>query len=238
MKTNEYIEYDKIQIIDGNNKEYNVVEPKTCMIKCENEPNCIGTSICIKKTDKNKLKVLCEDINNISTMNTQNEDKNCKTFIKKKEMFEKNTIYIIKINGKYLTIKNNRLTTSSKIKDAEQVLINGKKIIFKKLHDSCLYAHDSYVYIIKCNDFDKQQEFVYDDINKTLRLYNDTKYCIIAEDGNIMIREYNEIYKNNIIIENYIDNENFELEQQITKTNNIIYVIYFVLLIIIYIIVK
>lgn len=190
-----FIKYDNLLLTDGSNKQQLVNTPSECINTCVNDPNCKGLNVILNNgqnevtTDgynyQNVPPVTCEYVTNICYSNAKSVNSNSKFFAKKHDLqFDTTTPYLIKTNGVCLYIDNNNNLLSGNCNNSNSV----SPVYFDNANDmikvdsngnNCLsYTADTGLIITRCNVYDSNQKFIYENVYNTLRPYNDTTQCI------------------------------------------------------------
>lgn len=257
-----YIQYDNLLLNDGTNNKQLTNVPSECVTACVNDPNCRGLNL-ILNTGQNQVatdgynyqdvpKVTCEFVSNISYSNSKTSNPNSKFFAKNNNLnFENNVPYLLKNSRNCLSVQqdsggNNKLigsdcNDSSKV---TPVLFNTQQDMIKvgTEGDSCLIYTNDGLDLLKCNNWDQNQKFIYDHVYNTLRPASDTTQCITTTkttqpDGSPLYTYGmgacgNPSDSNNIIFENYYKPnqkddyiEYFEKDYSVDMTYYIIYMV-------------
>jgi hypothetical protein len=196
----DYIKYNNLLLDDGTKKTSMSNTGIDCITNCTLEPNCQGVNIIkneIKSNEDNdgynyttKPQFKCQYVNNICYSNTKSENKNGSFFYKKTNShLESNVPLTLKENNLCLSAKNNILdaVNCNNLQDITPVFINTENNSIKvgSEGDYCI-SHDtnSGINLNKCNTWNSNQKFVYENIYNTLRPYDDTTKCVNIEKIN------------------------------------------------------
>jgi len=253
-----YVKYNNLLLNDGTNKKETVNLKTDCINKCSNNPNCQGVNIITNNvqnqvnTDgynyQNVPQITCQYVSNICYSNTKNENANSTLYAKKNNShLENNVPYLLKNNNVCLSTKNNNLgaTNCNDINNVTPVLVNTDSNIIKvgMKGDICLnYDNNGNLNLDKCNTFNPNHKFIYENVYNTLRPYNDSSQCVnttkITNNGNtnykyITVPCTQSSSQNNVTFENYHNTiaDNIEhFQNKDYSTDMMYYVIYITLL--------
>jgi hypothetical protein len=194
-----YIKYDNLILNDGTNIQDLTNNPIDCITKCVNNPNCQGLNI-IKNVNPEEIttngynyqtipKATCEYISNINYSNSKTENINAKFYAKINNLaFENNVPYLLDIGNKCLSLQKKpdgsmafNAVSCNDYDKLTPVYFNTASDTIKVGTDgnNCLkYSTDGTPQLVKCNDYDNSQKFIYDYVYKSLRPFNDTTKCL------------------------------------------------------------
>lgn len=213
-----YIQYDNLVLNDGTNIQDLTNNPVDCITKCVNNPNCQGLNI-IKNVNPEEIttngynyqtipKATCEYISNINYSNSKTENKNAKFYAKKNNLaFENNVPYLLDIGNKCLSLQKNpdgsmafNAVSCDDYDKLTPLYFNTASDTIKVGNEGnyCLkYSTYGSPQLVKCNDYDNSQKFIYDHVFKSLRPFNDTTKCLWKDGDNNII-----FFDNDTAVEN------------------------------------
>lgn len=202
LKTVDYIKYDSLLLNDGSGKKDLTNDPSTCIKSCLNNPNCRGVNI-VNNVGQNEVstdgynyqnvpKVTCEYVDNVCYSNAKENNSNSTFYAKKHNLhFENNVPYLLKNNGRCLSVTNSQsgpVLNASDCNDSSKVT----PVFFDTVVDTikvgtdgdvCLKYGNDQIQLQKCNTFDESQKFIYDHVYNTLRPNSDTTKCLVTSKG-------------------------------------------------------
>lgn len=239
-KENSYIKYDYLYLDDGTVNQEITSEPKSCLVKCQNNPDCKGLDIISSKSNPN---VKCKYINNICYSNFKKLDSKSNFYKKSNDVELENLIpYNATIAGKNLYVKDNDILTVSDTESTPWVYDTDNLNLKVSNKDLCMVIKDDKVDVTKCNTYSPEQKIVYENIYSTLRPKSKLYNCISLNNSNdkLVILPCGKSLKNEIIFDTYYNNmdnqENFSADVGNDKDytlNLTYYTIYMIMLIMI-----
>lgn len=222
---NNYLLYSKVNIQDSPKSKNNFLDDKSrCIEICSSENNCQGINIVNPTCEKNDTLTKClnENINNTTGVNTINSENltqyNCNfltnindtnyvldsdkntSFIKNEFVNKLNNLsldkkYYLKINNRYIGIKNiNNQTFLIPIDDinlASKFKFNSNSNIIESKTNKCIQSNGNYLVLKDCIQNNPTQQFIYENKTNTIRPItnsSDNNLCLsFNDDDNDMI---------------------------------------------------
>lgn len=206
-----YISYPNLVVNDGTGIQDLTNNAWTCVNKCKSNPNCKGLNI-IQNIPQEEVTTdgynyeqtpttACEYVSNISYSNSLVKNENSTFYAKKNNLaFENNTPYLLNTGNECLSLQkktdgtiNFKTSSCNDFDNLTPVYFNTASDTVKigQEGNNCLKRYDSSAMtqnsLVKCNDFDNSQKFIYDHVYKTLRPLELTDQCLWRDCNGVYV---------------------------------------------------